>query len=93
MQGVLEITILRAFLARDICPYMNMNPYFITYLDQNKNHISKPHFSGNHSPYWDEKCYFQTENHPYLYIDIMHEDQKVNNIITQDMLCSYKSPG
>jgi hypothetical protein len=81
MQGVLEITILRAFLSRDICPYNNMNPYFTTSLSNNKTHISKPHFNGNHSPYWDETFYFHIDNHSILSLDILHENEIVTSYI------------
>jgi hypothetical protein len=77
MQGVLEITIIRAFLSREICSYTSMNPYFFAYMENNKSHLSKPHFNGNHSPYWEHTFRFQIDNQIFLYVDIMHENERV----------------
>jgi hypothetical protein len=76
-QGILDINITKATLAKDYCTTGPMSPYFIAKLSESNLYTSKVLKSGGKFPQWNESFKLVLKGENTLTIEVFHNQTSV----------------
>lgn len=78
MERLLNVTVYKAVLTKDVCMIGSMSPQFIAKLSNLKSYRSAVRDNEGKLPKWNETFTFRFEDESSLTIEVLHKTKAVN---------------